>query len=55
VNHSGTENKKNGASVESGKRHTDGFAVLKMMREITGEAPRMWGESIIGLGSYHYK
>jgi len=42
-------------SVENEKRRTDGFAVLKMMQEITGEAPKMWGASIIGFGSYHYK
>ena len=29
--------------------------LLRMMGELTGEAPRMWGPSIIGFGSYHYK
>lgn len=26
-----------------------------MFRGVTGEAPRMWGPSIIGYGSYHYR
>ena len=42
-------------SVEHEKRRRDSFAVLEMMREITGEEPAMWGSSIVGYGSYHYK
>jgi hypothetical protein len=26
-----------------------------MMREITGEPPRMWGPTIVGFGSVHYR
>ena len=36
-------------------RREDCFAVAKMMEEITGEKPKMWGPSIVGFGSYHYK
>ena len=43
------------ASVENKRRREDGFTVLKMMKEITGLEPEMWGPSIIGFGSYHYK
>jgi hypothetical protein len=25
------------------------------MKDITGEEPKMWGPSIVGFGSYHYK
>jgi hypothetical protein len=25
------------------------------MEEVTGEKPKMWGPSIVGFGSYHYK
>ena len=28
---------------------------LELMREVTGEEPKMWGPSIVGFGSYHYK
>ena len=36
-------------------RREDCFTVAKMMEEITGEKPKMWGPSIVGFGSYHYK
>ena len=36
-------------------RREDCFKVAKMMEEITGEKPQMWGPSIVGFGSYHYK
>lgn len=42
-------------SVEDEKRRKDSKAVLKMMKEITGEKPAMWGDSIVGFGNYHYK
>lgn len=36
-------------------RQADARAVLDMMARVTGEQPRMWGPSIIGFGSYHYR
>lgn len=36
-------------------KRADCFRVAKMMEEITGEKPTMWGPSIVGFGSYHYK
>lgn len=42
-------------SVENEKRREDSKKVLKMMWETTGENPRMWGSSIVGFGTYHYK
>ncbi len=33
----------------------DSFALVNLMQEITGEEPKMWGASMIGFGSYHYK
>src|ERR1035438_8731774 len=36
-------------------RRTDARALVKLMRGATGEKPKMWGPSIIGFGSYHYK
>ena len=29
--------------------------MAKLMREITGKAPKMWGPSIVGYGDYHYR
>lgn len=31
------------------------FEILNLMQEFTGYEPKMWGSSIIGFGSYHYK
>ena len=41
--------------VADEERRADCFAVAKIMEEITGEKPKMWGPSIVGFGSYHYK
>ncbi len=41
--------------VENEKRREDSFVVLDLMKEVTGEKPTMWGTSIVGFGSYHYK
>ena len=41
-------------SVENPNRREDARRILVLMREITGEPPRMWGSSIVGFGSYHY-
>lgn len=37
------------------ERRDDCFAIAKMMEEATGAKPKMWGTSIVGFGSYHYK
>lgn len=36
-------------------RREDCFKVAKMMEEITGYKPQMWGPSIVGFGTYRYK
>lgn len=41
--------------VEHKTRRADGLTLLEMMKEITGEEAVMWGTSIVGFGSYHYK
>src|ERR1041384_4003148 len=41
--------------IPDAERRDDCFAVAKMMEEITGEKPKMWGPSIVGFGTYHYK
>lgn len=43
------------ASVDDESRRSDAKAVDKMFREITGEKPAMWGDSIVGYGAYRYK
>lgn len=42
-------------SVEHPVRREDGFALLELMREGTGQPAVMWGASMVGFGSYHYK
>ena len=42
------------ASVEPSARQADCRELLRMMQTVVGEAPAMWGSSIIGFGSYHY-
>ena len=36
-------------------RREDCVQVAKIMQEITGSEPKMWGPSIVGFGTYHYK
>jgi hypothetical protein len=36
-------------------RRLDAKAVIRMMKNATGEKPKMWGPSIIGFGIQHYK
>ena len=43
------------AGVENKRRREDGLVLLKMMRDVSGLEPEMWGPSIIGFGSYHYR
>jgi hypothetical protein len=42
-------------AIEDEGRRKDCYAVAKLMEEATGEKPKMWGTSIVGFGSYHYK
>lgn len=42
-------------SVDHDIKRADCFQILEMMKEITGEEPKMWGESMIGFGEYHYR
>ena len=43
------------AAVEPEQRRADGRILLDMMTRITGEPPALWGPSIIGFGSEHYR
>ena len=43
------------AAVPGGQRRKDARRLCAMMQDITGEPPAMWGPSIIGFGSYHYR
>ena len=40
--------------TDEGKKQ-DSYAILEMMKKITGEEPRMWGDSMIGFGTLSLK
>jgi len=42
-------------AVEHPVRRADGQAVRALMERVTGEPAVMWGPSIVGFGSYHYR
>lgn len=41
--------------ANSDEKISDSFELLKIMEDVTGSKPKMWGQSIIGFGKYHYK
>jgi len=43
------------SSVTDEQKRNDSLAILKMMKQVTKEEPKMWGSSIVGFGSFHYK
>ena len=43
------------AALGDPTKRGDAKALVKLMQGATGEKPKMWGPSIIGFGSYHYK
>jgi hypothetical protein len=43
------------AAANSDQKRKDSIELLKLMQDFTGFEPKMWGASIIGFGSYHYK
>ena len=42
-------------AVEDAQKRADCRAVAAMMAEVTGAPARMWGPSIVGFGTYHYR
>ena len=42
-------------SIEDPQKRADARKVAAMMRKSTGKRARMWGSSIVGFGTYHYK
>ena len=43
------------AAVQHPVRRADAGVLLELMSRVTGCQPKMWGPSIVGFGSYHYK
>lgn len=42
-------------SVSDPLQRQDSYTILKMMEEITGEQPVMWGDSLVGFGNIRYQ
>jgi hypothetical protein len=42
-------------AVTDEQKRKDSFTILELMQQITGLEPQMWGSSIVGFGSQHYK
>ena len=42
-------------AIEDESRRKDCKAIAALMKRVTGCAPKMWGPSIVGFGSYHYE
>ena len=41
-------------TIEPAQKREDCFKILEMMKRLSGFNPTMWGNSIVGFGSYHY-
>lgn len=42
-------------AVEDEQKRKDSYQLIEIMKAVTAQEPKMWGPSIIGFGSYHYK
>ena len=42
-------------SIDDPGRKQDCLTVTALMEELSGSKPKMWGDSIVGFGDYHYK
>lgn len=42
-------------SIPDAQQREDSIALVKLLQEVTRKEPKMWGSSIVGFGSYHYK
>ena len=42
-------------AIEPAQKRADARKIAAMMRRATGKRAKMWGPSIVGYGTYHYK
>lgn len=43
------------SNIDDEQVRDDCKTLVKLMKKVTGSAPKLWGSSIIGFGKYHYK
>ncbi|MCP9237478.1 DUF1801 domain-containing protein [Lewinella sp. JB7] len=41
--------------IEDPRKRADSLAIVELMQEVSGHPPVMWGDSIVGFGTYRYK
>ena len=41
--------------IQDVSKRKDAFTILELMKAVTKKKPVMWGPSIIGFGTYHFK
>ena len=42
-------------AIDDEQKRKDCYTIMKLMQQMTKSKPTMWGTSIVGFGSYHYK
>lgn len=42
-------------TIDDESKQKFALKILHLMKKVTNEEPKMWGDSIIGFGNYHYK
>ena len=42
-------------SIDRAQQQADSRDMIVLMRKLTGHEPRLWGNSMVGFGSYHYR
>ena len=42
-------------TVEDERKRADSHELIELMRTITGHEPKLWGSSLVGFDSYHYR
>ena len=43
------------SSIKDEEKRKDSLVLLDLMKKVTKEEPKMWGSSIVGFGTFHYK
>lgn len=43
------------AAIVNEEQRSDARTLVALMRRVTKQEPTMWGPTIVGFGSYHYK
>jgi hypothetical protein len=41
--------------IQDEKRRAECYTILELMQSVTQAEPKMWGDAIVGFGSYHYR